>query len=107
MTTRISLVKGIVLMASAVLATACGAADPGMAVPTAHRPLPSPRPAFTGLPVPATLAAPSRTPTAAGTVRITATAAASGQARDGTPAGTRQLTVLYTNDTRGYVDPCG
>lgn len=97
MTTRVSIVlKRMLLIASILLATACGGADPGLAVPTAYGPLPCPRPAFTGLAVPATIAPPSKTPTATKVGQSTHTGSR-----------TSLLTILYTNDTRGYVDPCG
>jgi hypothetical protein len=87
---------GILLAASVLLMTACATEEAGLAIPTAHGPLPSPRPAFTGLALPATLPAPSRTATPAATKQSAASL-----------SGTTALTILYTNDTRGYVDPCG
>ena len=87
---------GILLSASVLLMTACATGEAGLAVPTAHGPLPSPRPAFTGLPLPATIAPPSRTATPAATKPSAAALVR-----------TDALTILYTNDTRGYVDPCG
>jgi hypothetical protein len=87
---------GMLLAAAVLLMTACGTGEAGLAVPTAGGPLPSPRPAFTGLALPATLPAPSRTATPAVT-------------KQNVPASskTTALTILYTTDTRGYVDPCG
>jgi hypothetical protein len=97
MTSQVSShLTGMLLVASALLMTACATGEAGLAAPTAGGPLPSPRSAFTGLAMPATLAAPSRTGTPAATKQ-------SGAASSKTTA----LTILYTNDTRGYVDPCG
>jgi hypothetical protein len=91
-----SYLTGILLAASALLMTACATGEAGLALPTAHGPLPSPRPAFTALALPTTIAAPSRTATPASTKQSAASL-----------SGTDALTILYTNDTRGYVDPCG
>lgn len=97
MVTRVPIVlKSVLLTASVLLVTACGVADPGVVVPTAHGPQPSPKPAFTGLALPATMTPPSKTPTAAEV----------GQSAN-TRSRTSPLTILYTNDTGGFVDPCG
>ena len=91
-----SSLTGILLVTCALLLTGCATGEAELALPTARGPLPSPRPAFTGLALPATLPAPSRTATPAVT-------------EQSVPASSKAtaLTILYTNDTRGYVDPCG
>jgi len=88
--------REILLVACALLLTSCATGEAELALPATRRPLPSPRPAFTGLALPATLPAPSRTVTPAAT-------------KQSVPASSKStaLTILYTNDTRGYVDPCG
>jgi hypothetical protein len=98
MTTRLlRSLTGALLSMCLVLITACASPVAGPTPGAASIPGPrvSPRPAFTGLAVPATLPAPSKTavPTQTKVVAGSAT--------------TRALTILYTNDTRGFVDPCG
>lgn len=86
---RVSLqIRSLLLCAMVLWMTSCATAGTALPAPTASGPLPSPKPAFTGLPLPATLPAPLPTATRSA----------------GTPGA---LTLLYTNDTRGYVDPCG
>lgn len=99
--------KRIVLLLSAVVLamTACSSSEPAGSAPIAYGPLPSPKPAFTGIPLPATLEPVSATPSsnaAQETNGPTATASSARASAQGTV-----LTILYTNDTRGYVDPCG
>jgi hypothetical protein len=106
------LVAGIAT--ATMLVTGCTAGDAGMAGPTASGPLPSPRPAFTGIALPATSAPAEATHTAVSNaarsdaaVPSAQTAPTSGSEGDTSLPGTHALTILYTNDTRGYVDPCG
>ena len=88
MTRRVPFNLRTLLLSTAILLmTACATGGPESLAPTASGPRPSPKPAFTGLALPATLPAPVPTPTSS--------------------ARTQALTILYTNDTRGYVDPCG
>lgn len=91
-----SSLTGILLVACALLLTGCATGEAEFVLPTARGPLPSPKPAFTGLALPATLPAPSGTATPAVT-------------KQSVPPSSKAtaLTILYTNDTRGYVDPCG
>ena len=88
--------RTLLLPTAILLVTACATGGPESLAPTAYGPHPSPKPAFTGLALPATMAPPSKTPTAA----------EAGQSAS-TRSRTSPLTILYTNDTRGYVDPCG
>jgi hypothetical protein len=78
------------------LVTSCGDTGAGPAGTPVAGPQPSPKPAFTGLAVPVTIAAPAGPPTPAGA-----------ELRNDARSGLRTLTILHTNDTRGYIDPCG
>ena len=90
-----SYLRAVLVAASVLLLTACATPEAGSALLPANGPRPSPRPGFTGLALPATLPAPSKMATP--TPKQNASAA----------SGMTTLTILYTNDTRGYVDPCG
>ena len=91
-----SYLRGMLVAASVLLLTGCATGEAELALPTARGPLPSPRPAFTGLALPATLPAPAKAATPVVTKQSVPTSSKA-----------TALTILYTNDTRGYVDPCG
>ena len=69
MTRRVPFNLRTLLLSTAILLlTACATRGAESLAPTAYGPLPSPKPAFTGLALPATMAPPSKTPTTSSTV---------------------------------------
>jgi hypothetical protein len=94
MSMRFSLAsKALCLSLCILLITGCAADTLAPAPPTAVRPVPNnPAPSPTAVP-------PSPVPT------LTSTTALDTPTIAGEP--TTEFTILYTNDSRGYVDPCG